>query len=110
MDCLAHKFMPPSGVAPRRGATAAPRIGTPVEGAACDEARLLEAILRQDLASFTAKVFHTVNPTARYLDNWHVQLICEYLAACSRGEIKRLIINLPPRSLKSISVSVAWPA
>ena len=39
-----------------------------------------------------------------------MQLICEYLAACSRGEIKRLIINLPPRSLKSISVSVAWPA
>ena len=110
MDCPAHKFMPPPGSAPRRGGLRAPLGGAPAEGASCDEARLLEAILRQDLASFTAKVFHTVNPTARYLDNWHVQLICEYLAACSRGEIKRLIINLPPRSLKSISVSVAWPA
>ena len=38
----------------------------------CDEARLLEAVLRTDLASFTAKAFQTVNPTARYLDNWHV--------------------------------------
>ena len=121
MDCPARNFIPPTALdheaamahekyrAPRSrdGATLT---GTPLGGGPCDEARLLDAILRQDLASFTAKVFHSVNPTARYLDNWHVQLICEYLAACSRGEITRLLINLPPRSLKSICVSVAWPA
>ena len=86
------------------------RPAKPVNGVAAGEARLLDAILRQDLASFTAKVFHTVDPGTRYLDNWHVHLICEYLAACSRGEITRLVINLPPRHLKSICVSVAWPA
>ena len=112
MDCPARKFNPPEAAA-RDGecppAFPIPR-PPPVPAETFDEARLLEAILRQDLASFTAKVFHTVNPTARYLDNWHIHLIAEYLTACTRGEIKRLIINLPPRSLKSISVSVAWPA
>ncbi|MCH9020472.1 MAG: phage terminase large subunit [Proteobacteria bacterium] len=81
-----------------------------VNGAAVDEALLLDAVLRQDLASFTAKTFHTVSPGTRYLDNWHVHLICEHLAACARGEITRLVINMPPRHLKSICVSVAWPA
>jgi hypothetical protein len=51
-----------------------------------------------------------VDPTARYLDNWHVHLMCEHLEACARGEITRLVINVPPRHLKSITVSVAWPA
>ncbi|MEE8172966.1 MAG: terminase [Alphaproteobacteria bacterium] len=112
MDCPARKFKGPEAYA-RKGDGQRPvphSRAAPIEAEAFDEARLLEAILRQDLASFTAKVFHTVNPTARYLDNWHVHLISEYLAACSRGDIKRLIINLPPRSLKSICVSVAWPA
>ncbi|MFQ5783598.1 MAG: phage terminase large subunit [Alphaproteobacteria bacterium] len=75
-----------------------------------DDALLFDAVLRQDLASFTAKAFHTVDPAARYLDNWHVRLICEHLEACARGELTRLIVNVPPRHLKSICVSVAWPA
>lgn len=45
-----------------------------------------------------------------YRHNWHIEAIAEYLAACRRGEITRLIINLPPRMLKSTMVSVAWPA
>jgi predicted phage terminase large subunit-like protein len=81
-----------------------------VNGSAIDEARLLDAVLRQDLASFTAKAFHTVDPGTRYLDNWHIRLVCEHLEACARGEITRLVINVPPRHMKSICVSVAWPA
>jgi len=82
----------------------------PVNGAAGNETRLFDAVLRQDLASFTAKAFRTVDPGARYLDNWHIGLICAHLRACDAGEITRLIINVPPRHLKSICVSVAWPA
>ena len=81
-----------------------------VNGSAIDDGLLLDAVLRQDLASFTAKVFHTVDPGAAYLDNWHIGLICAHLEACARGEITRLIVNVPPRHLKSICVSVAWPA
>ncbi len=74
------------------------------------KAEALDALLRTRLAAFTQKTFRTVDPGATYRHNWHVDLIAEYLEACTRREIKRLIINIPPRYLKSISVSVAWPA
>ncbi len=70
----------------------------------------MQLILRNNLSCFTEKVFKTVDPSAVYLHNWHISLIAEYLLACQRGDIKRLIINIPPRFLKSISVSVAYPA
>lgn len=69
-----------------------------------------EAALRSDLSSFIQKSFRTVNPGTAYLHNWHIDLIAEYLTACNSGEIKRLIINMPPRYMKSLCVSVAWPA
>lgn len=75
-----------------------------------DQQRLLDAVLRRDLASFTRKTFHTVDPGSEFLSNWHVDLIADYLMACTLGEMKRLIINIPPRFMKTISVSVAWPA
>ena len=42
--------------------------------------------------------------------NWHVEVITAKLAAVYRGEIRRLIINVPPRYLKSLLGSVAFPA
>lgn len=84
--------------------------GERIEEGAPGAGRLLDALLREDLASFVAKAFGAVNPGTPYVPGWPVKLVCEYLAACGRGEITRLIVNLPPRSLKSIVVSVAWPA
>ena len=74
------------------------------------EQQAFDALLRTRLAVFTRKAFATVDPGAEYRHNWHIDLIAEYLEACTRGEVKRLIINVPPRYLKSISVTVAWPA
>jgi hypothetical protein len=70
----------------------------------------LNAVLRTDLAAFVRKVFATVSPGARYLSNWHIRAICHELEKVMRGETKRLIITMPPRYLKSISASVAFPA
>lgn len=67
-------------------------------------------MLRSSLGAFTHKTFNTVDPHAQYQHNWHIDLIAEYLKACQNGQIKRLIINIPPRHLKSISVAVAFPA
>jgi len=75
-----------------------------------DEQKAFDALLRTRLAAFTRKTFATVDPGTHYSHNWHIDLIAEYLEACTRREIKRLIINIPPRYLKSISVTVAWPA
>lgn len=66
--------------------------------------------MRKHLSPFVRKVFATVSPGDKYLHNWHIDLMCEYLEFVSRGEITRLIINIPPRYMKSICVSVAWPA
>lgn len=45
-----------------------------------------------------------------YLDNWHVGAIADHLEAVSRGDIKNLLINIPPGHAKSILVSALWPA
>ncbi len=71
---------------------------------------ILNTILRKDLGCFIAKTFATVNPGSQYLNNWHIELIASKLEQVYRGKIRRLVINMPPRSLKSICVSVAWPA
>ena len=71
---------------------------------------LLQTILRQDLTAFTQRSFQTVVPGQSYLSNWHIDAITYQLERCRRREIRRLIITLPPRNLKSICASVAFPA
>lgn len=71
---------------------------------------IIKPVLHQDLAGFIGNTFRTVDPSSEYLHNWHIDAVAEYLVAAHNGEIRRLIINMPPRSLKSICVSVAWPA
>jgi predicted phage terminase large subunit-like protein len=68
------------------------------------------ALLRQDLHTFTERSFYELNPTTEFMSNWHLELVTAALDACRRGEIKRLIINQPPRSLKSHCASVAFVA
>lgn len=62
------------------------------------------------LAGFVREAWHVLEPTAVYRHNWHVDAICEHLEAISRGEINRLLINVPPGSSKSLLVSVMWQA
>src|SRR5689334_192743 len=71
---------------------------------------VLNAALRQDLGTFVAKVFMTVVPAKRYLHGWHIDAVAYRLTLVHRGQIRRLIINQPPRSLKSICSSVALVA
>jgi len=71
---------------------------------------MLRRLLKGDLASFVRKSFYTVNPGRAYLPNWHIEAIAWTLQRCYRGETKRLLITLPPRSLKSLCASVAFPA
>jgi predicted phage terminase large subunit-like protein len=67
-------------------------------------------LLRHDLYNFAISSFYELNPHANFMENWHLEVIAAKLEACRRGEIRRLIINLPPRQLKSILASVALPA
>src|SRR5439155_8633669 len=69
-----------------------------------------DAILRTDFEAFVRRCFMTLNPGFQYLDNWHISAIGYQLERIRRGEITRLIINMPPRHLKSLIVAVALPA
>jgi predicted phage terminase large subunit-like protein len=71
---------------------------------------LMKFLLRKNFACFIGKVFRTLNPSAAYLSNWHILAIAWHLEEVRAGRIRRLIINMPPRSLKSISASVAFSA
>jgi predicted phage terminase large subunit-like protein len=68
------------------------------------------ALLRQDFATFAARCFHDLNPQAELAMNWHLEVIAAKLTAVREGKIRRLIINLPPRHLKSLMASIAFPA
>jgi len=67
-------------------------------------------LLRGDLSAFIERSFYQLNPTTTFLRNGHIDVVATALEACRQGEITRLIINEPPRSLKSHCTSVAFPA
>ena len=69
-----------------------------------------EALLRADFAAFAHRAFCELNPRASLAMNWHVEAMAAKLAAVYRGRTGRLIINVPPRYLKSHLASVAFPA
>lgn len=75
-----------------------------------NEKDFFNALLRSDFKSFVVKVFNEVSPNATYLDNWHVDSICSELIEVMEGRQNRLIINIPPRYMKSIICTVALPA
>ena len=75
-----------------------------------DNAKLVAAILGTDLYSFVQASFPIVSGGGRFLPNWHVEAICHELSRVVKGETRRLIITVPPRSLKSICASVCLPA
>jgi predicted phage terminase large subunit-like protein len=69
-----------------------------------------DAISRVDFNVFVERVFAELNPGTAYLDNFHIGLICAELERVRHAECKRLIVNVPPRGLKSIIASIAYPA
>src|SRR3990167_4441175 len=66
--------------------------------------------LSDNLYDFVRDAWKVLKPDEAYRDNWHIQAICEHLEAVSRGEIKRLQIWVPRATMKSLNVSVLWPA
>jgi hypothetical protein len=58
----------------------------------------------------STRCFGDLNPQAAFLSNWHIEVIAAKLASVAQGKFQRLIINLPPRHLKSLIASIAFPA
>ncbi len=75
-----------------------------------EKARRRAEKARSSLRDFVELAWPIIEPGNDFIPNWHIDAICAHLEAVSRGEITRLLINLPPRMLKSRLVSVMWPA
>jgi len=72
---------------------------------------LADAFYRTHFGAFTYRAFESLNPGKRLIPNWHIDTICFQIQQMVSGETRsRLVLNLPPRSLKSFIVSVALPA
>ena len=68
------------------------------------------ALMRIDFHGFLERSFYELNPATEFKDNWHIDVIAFELEQVRLGNTKRLIINVPPRSLKSHCASVAFSA
>jgi predicted phage terminase large subunit-like protein len=69
------------------------------------------------LAEFVKSAWHVIEPEQPYVHGWHIDFICAHLEAITRGEMldddtyyNRLLINVPPGTMKSLLVGVFWPA
>jgi hypothetical protein len=65
---------------------------------------------RRSLREFTKAAWPTIEPGVEFKNNWHIDAVSDHLQAVVNGDIKRLIINVPPRHMKSLSVAVLLPA
>lgn len=63
-----------------------------------------------DLTLFMLEAFKVLEPSNPLETNWHIDCISEHLMASYRGELPKLIINVPPRCLKSVLVAQIFPA
>ncbi|MEM8970751.1 MAG: phage terminase large subunit [Pseudomonadota bacterium] len=74
------------------------------------EADILSELIRRDFGAFLRMAFETVSGGEQLMTNWHHDAIGHRLDRVRRGETTRLMICMPPRNLKSITISVAWVA
>lgn len=71
---------------------------------------VLDALLRQDFAFFLRYAFQDVVGGSDYVHNWHIDAIIYQLDRIRRGNNTRLIVTMPPRHLKSFTITTAWVA
>ena len=72
--------------------------------------RLRAEKARRSLKEFVQSAWMVVEPSTPFVPGWHVDAIIEHLEAVTNGLIRNLVINVPPRHMKSLLVSVFWPA
>lgn len=72
--------------------------------------RVLRAALATDLVAFLERAFRALEQDKTLLLHPYVEFLCAELMRVAAGGERRLILNLPPRHLKSILVSVVFPA
>jgi predicted phage terminase large subunit-like protein len=67
-------------------------------------------LCKRSLAHFARRAWHVLEPAAELKWGWALDAICLHLEAVTNGEITRLLMNVPPGSMKSLLTGVIWPA
>lgn len=74
------------------------------------EFRRQRSACENSLHEFIIQYWHVVEPGREFVDNWHIQALCDHLEAVTAGDITRVLFNVPPGAMKSLLVNVFWPA
>lgn len=77
---------------------------------AIDLTALEREACRRSLATFAKRAWHVLEPATPLKWGWALDAICEHLEAVTRGEVLRLLMNVPPGTMKSLLTGVIWPA
>ncbi len=88
---------------------------------AIDPAALLKVVEKRkcelSLAEFVKHAWRVIEPGQPYVHGWHIDFICAHLEAITdgveldSGELyNRLLVNVPPGTMKSLLIGVFWPA
>lgn len=64
----------------------------------------------ESLKGFIEAAWHVVEPGRPFSTGWHIDAVCDHLEAVTNGDINRLLINIPPGFMKSLTTNVFWPA
>lgn len=78
--------------------------------ATSDEENLKTLAAETSLRSFIEIVWPVLEPGREFVSGWAVDAICDHLQAVSDGYIQKLLINVPPGCMKSLTTDVLWPA
>jgi predicted phage terminase large subunit-like protein len=86
------------------------RFWQPMKAQTIDRGKLVRGLQRESLARFVRDAWAAIEPGTPYVHGWHIDAICQHLEAVTRGDLRRLIINVPPGTMKSLLTAVFWPA
>ncbi len=75
-----------------------------------DEVGIDRALVSKGFKNFVPLAWHLACPSAPFVPGWHLDAIADHLDACLSRDIKRLVINVPPGSTKSLTACVMFPA
>jgi len=73
-------------------------------------AKVDRELATRSFREFVYQAWYIIEPLTPFVPGWHIEAIIEHLEAVTRGQIRNLLINVPPRHMKSLLVSVLWPA
>ncbi len=68
-----------------------------------------KTLMEKSFRAFLPEGWKILNPGRQFIEGWYLDAICEHLQAVKQGHIRQLIINVPPRSGKSTTVTMLWP-